>query len=81
MYYMYCKYTCAIGLASFPSPLLERVLRATFDPRGLASTSRAGESLGTRLQLAYIYNIKFRMVRHRLFQKDVQGRLVPIMLA
>ena len=38
-------------VASSPGPLLERILRATFDPRdiGHVSTSRVGESLGTRL--------------------------------
>ena len=64
--YSGCSHTVQSGqldmylhpIASFPGPLLERILRTTFEPRGIAS--RAGESLGTRLSascaaLPYIY--------------------------
>ena len=66
--------------ASFPGPLLERVLRTTFDPRGLgfygfkghASTSRAGESLGTRLHTLSFSSIEEYVYVHASMYHSIE---------
>jgi len=58
-------------LASLPGPLFERILPATFDPRGLQQQSRAEENLGTRLCPYHVYDYNSELHTNHSFHTIV----------